>query len=260
MRKMTKAFQLQPMTKTVRVVQYKDKWYPVTLYEVKESHTYFIYGKGSIKMSKKMLDSIKVIPNLPKEWKAQDILDVTNTFSLEVAEGLLHGWGSQSLFNDQSVGLIYTKRELLNMAYFGKVYDDFTDKIHELSQRFITYILLHKGYRFEGAWLWYKNELVGLTGLYESVWLSPLQHITHLLKGIVHVRPFFDALSFDKVLVQLISARPSGEAMLNRHVSVKDRIKFLTTQKIADDFEQIFTWQQVFNPKENENVRIQKES
>lgn len=260
MRKMTKAFQLQPVTAFVSVMQYKDRWYPVTPDEIKESHI-FIYGKGSIKMSKKMLDSIKAIPNLPREWKAQDIQDITNTFSLEVAEGLLQGWGSQSLFNDQSVGLSYAKHELLNMAYFGKVYDDFTDKVHELSQRFITYILLHKGYNFEGAWLWHdNNELVGMTGIYENVWLSPLQHVEHLLKGIVHLRPIFNPISWDEVLVKLISVRPCKKALLNRYVSVKDRIKYLSTQKIADDFEKIFRWQEVFNPKENENVGIQRKS
>lgn len=33
---------------------------------------------------------------------------------------------------------------------------------------------------------------------------------------------------------------------LTEHVSVKDRIKFLSTQKIANDFEEIFKWQEVF--------------
>lgn len=253
-RKMTKAFQLEPMTDTVHALRYKKEWYPVTESDLENKH---IFIKGWQKITDSMLKTLTVVPNLTTEWTAQDIKEVTNKFSLDVAYGLLQGWGN-NLFSDSSIGLTYAKHEILNMAYFGKLYDEFTDKVHELSQRFIIYLLSH-GYHFEGAWMYYKDELMAQAGLYEIIWLSPLQHIQHLLKGVVHLRPQLDSIGLDGMLVKLILARPSGKAMLKRHVSVKDRIKFLTTQKIADDFEQIFTWQQIFKSEEK-NDTTTKES
>lgn len=243
-RKMTKAYQLEPMTDTVRALQYKKKWYPVTEENLKDKH---IFIKGWQKITDSMLKTITVVPNLTTEWTAQDIKEVADKFSMDVAYGLLKGWG-ESVFSDSSYGLAYAKHEILNMAYFGKLYDEFTDKIHELSQRFIKHLLSHS-YRFEGAWMYYKDELIGQAGLYESIWLSPLQHIEHLLKGTVHLRPQLDPIGLDKMLCELIMVRLGGESLLKQYVSVKDRIKFLTTQKIADDFEQIFTWQEVFQPE-----------
>lgn len=248
-RKMTKAFQLEPMTGTTHALQYKKEWYPITDNNLKDKQ---IFIKGWQKITDSMMKTLIVVPNLTKEWTAQDIKEVTDKFSLDVAYGLLQGWGSSSLFSDASIGLNYAKHEILNMAYFGKLYDEFTNKIHELSQRFIKHLLSHS-YRFEGTWMYYKEELIGQAGLYESIWLSPLQHIQHLLKGIVHLRPQLDSIGLDEMLVQLILARPSGEAILKKVVSVKDRIKFLTTQKIADDFEQIFTWQMIFHPEEKKD-------
>ncbi len=247
-RKMTKAFQLKPMTGIVRALQYKKEWYPVTESNLKDKH---IFIKGWQKITDSMIKTLTVVPNLSEEWKAQDIKEVTEKFSLEVAYGLLEGWGG-SLQSDQSIGLNYAKHEIVNMAYFGKLYDEFTDKVHELSQRFIKAIL-RNGYYFEGAWLYYKEELIGQAGIYESVWLSPLQHIQHLLKGIVHLRPQLDSIGLDDMLITLILARRNGDTVLKKYVSVKDRIKFLTTQKIADDFEQIFTWQMAFHPEEKCN-------
>ena len=132
------------------------------------------------------------------------------------------------------------------MATFGKAYDDFTDKVNELGQRFIKSLMRQGGYHFEGNWMYYKEEIVGQVGLYETVKLSPLQHITHLLKGIVHTPPMFDTITWDEFLIHLLTVRRNGLRLLDKYVSVKDRIKFLTTQKIANDFEEIFTWQQVF--------------
>lgn len=249
-RKMTKAFQLKPITKEVKALMYKKEWYPVTEGDLKDKQ---IFVKGWQKITDSMMKTLTVVPNLTAEWTAQDIKEMAHKFSLEVAYGLLQGWGSNSLFSDSSYGLAYAKHEILNMAYFGKLYDEFTDKIHELSQRFIKYLLSHS-YRFEGAWMYYKDELIGQTGLYESIWLSSLQHIQHLLKGVVHLRPQLDSIGLDEMLIKLILARLNGEAMLERHISVKDRIKFLTTQKIADDFEQIFTWQMVFHPEEKNDT------
>ena len=253
MRKMTKAYQLKPVKEPVKAFQFIKKgcsdkpWYPITEKELNNGQMFI---QGWQKLGKRMRDSITDVPRLSDDWKAQDIKEAADKFSLEVAEGLLEGWGSQSLYHDQSLGLDYAKHEILNMAYFGRAYDDFTDKVHDVSQRFIK-SLLRKGYHFEGAWLWHDNgELVGMTGLYENVWLSPLQHVEHLLKGIVHLRPVFNLISWDEILVKLISVHPRKKTLLNRYVSVKDRIKYLSTQKIADDFEQIFTWQQVFWPKE----------
>jgi hypothetical protein len=59
----------------------------------------------------------------------------------------------------------------------------------------------------------------------------------------------FDPIKWDELLVKLIAARRNSRTILDKYVSVKDRIKFLTTQKIADDFEQIFKWQEVFSIK-----------
>lgn len=246
-RKMTKAYQLKPMPNPIKALQYKGKWIPVTDDELKEKQM-FLYGQGWQKIGIKMLNTVTEIPNLSKNWTAQNIKEVAEKFSLDVAKGLLEGWGSQSVYHDQSLGLIYAKHEIINMALFGKVYDDFTDKVHDLSQRFIKHLLLYKGYHFIGAWLYYKDKLIDQAGLYDPIWLSPLQHIQHLLKGMVHLYPSFDPIGWDEVLIKLIMARPNGQT-LDKHISVKDRIKFLTTQKLAYDFEQIFTWQQVFYSK-----------
>ena len=253
MRKMTKAFQLEPITDIVRAIKYKGDWYPLTENDLKDKH---IFIKGWQKITNSMMKTVTVVPNLTPEWTAQDIKEVADKFSLEVAYGLLQGWGG-SLFSDQSIGLVYAKHEIQNMAYFGKLYDEFTDKVHELSQRFIKHLLSH-GYSFEGSWMYYKNELVGQAGLYESIWLSPLQHIQHLLKGMIHLRPQLDTVSLDEMLVKLIIAHSNGETLLEKYVSVKDRIKFLTTQKIANDFEQIFTWQEVFQPEVKDDTVTEK--
>lgn len=247
MRKMTKAFQLEPVLTPVKAFRFKGKWFPINNEEWNDKQI-FLNGHGWNKFTATMRNSMTDVPNLTKDWTAQDIREVAQKFSLDVAEGLLQGWGG-NCYSDQSVGLAYAKHELINMAYFGKVYDEFTNKIHDLSQRFIKHLLLRDNYRFEGAWMYYKEEMVGQVGLYKSIWLSPLQHIDHLIKGIMHVRPMFDPIGFDEMLVKLILARPTGEAMLKRHVSVKDRIKYLTTQKVADDFEKIFEWQEVFHPE-----------
>jgi len=258
MRKMTKAYQLKAMTEQVRAFQYKKKgeepkWLPLSesdFHGVANGEQVFIRGNGWKKLGTRMRATIVEVPRLPEEWTAANIKEVADKFSLEVAEGLLQGWGSQSLFHDNSVGLSYAKHELFNMAYFGKAYDDFTDKVNELGQRFIKCLLRKRGYHFEGAWMYYGEEIVGQVGLYESVWLSPLQHIEHLIKGVLHVQPMFDPIKFDEMLMKLIAVRRNSRALLDKHVSVKDRIKFLSTQKLANDFEQIFTWQQVFKFKE----------
>lgn len=246
MRKMTKAYQLRPMSIPVKAYRFKGKWYPITEKQLEDKEI-FIYGYGWNKLTNSIRNSVVNVKSLPENWTAMNIQQRTRQFSLEVAEGLLQGWkGCSSLFSDQSVGLAYAKHELENMAYFGKAYDDFTDKVHEVGQRFIK-CLLQKGYWFQGKWMWYKDKVVGMTGLYESVWLHPTQHIDHLLKGIVHVRPMFDPISFEEMLVKLIAIRRNYNSIFEKHVSVKDRIKFLSTQKIANNFEEIFKWQEVFN-------------
>ena len=261
MRKMTKAFKLKAMTEQVRAFQYikngeeKKSWLPLSdsnFHEVANGGKIFIRGKGTFKLGKRMQASIVDVPRLPFNWTAADIKKTADDFSLAVAEGLLQGWGSQSLFQDSSVALCYAKHELYNMAYFGKAYDDFTDKVDKVGQRFIK-SLLHKDYHLDGAWFSYKKNAgdiaMGQAGLYEEIRLSPLQHIDHLLQGIVHTAPMFDPITWDKLMVKLIAARRNSRALLDKYVSVKDRIKFLTTQKIANDFEQIFEWQKVFNKK-----------
>ena len=245
MRKMTKAYQLKPMTEQVMAYKFEGHWYPMTGDQLLDKEI-FIPGKGWKKITKTMTKSLTKVEPLQENWTAADIQDRARQFSLEVAEGLLQGWGRSSLFNDGSVGLSYAKHELANMSFFGKIYDDFTDKVHEVGQRFIRSIL-KKGYWFQGSWMWYKNKVVGMAGPYEKVWLHPTQHIEHLLSGIVHVRPMFDPIGFEKMLIHLIAVRRNYASIFERHISVKDRIKFLTTQKIAEDFEKIFEWQKAFN-------------
>lgn len=258
-RKMTKAFQLKPMLLSMMAFQYEGLWFPITEGDLLEKEV-FIKGHGWVKILQRMRKTAVNVPNLGEGWTAQDLKDVADKFSLDVATGMLQGWGGQQpLFNDQSVGLSYAKHEVANMAHFGKLYDEFTDKVHDLSQRFIKHLMEHEHYRFEGAWLYHKEKLIGQAGLYEEVWLSPLQHIDHLLKGIAHVRPMFDPIRFDEMLVKLFLARDMGETLLGVHVSISDRIKYLTTEKIAEDFEQIFEWQKVFHPEE-ENVKEEKEN
>lgn len=244
MRKMTKAYQLRPVMEVVKAFQFKGRWYPITEHSLEDKKV-FIFGKGWQKITDSMYNSLTDVESLSQDWTAMDIQRRVKEFSLDVAMGLLQGGGCFSLFNDQSIDLNCAKHELANMAYFGKAYDDFTDKVHELGQRFIKCLICEKGYYFEGCWILYQNEIIGMTGLYENIQLHPLQHIDHVIKGILHVRSMFNSISFEKMLLSLITVHKDYDSILKKYVSVKDRIKFLSTQKIADDFEKIFKWQEV---------------
>lgn len=257
MRKMTKAYQLKPMLIDMVAFQYRKhntdtlRWYPLPEAELSEKET-FIRGFGWVKILQYMRKSAVKIPNLSENWTAQDLKDIADKFSLDVAWGMLQGWsGQQSLFSDGSVGLTYAKHEVWNMTIFGKEYDDFTDKVHEVGMRFVKAVF-NKGYRKEhgGSYMWYQDKIVGAMGLYEKVRIHPSQHVDHLLSGIVHTRPMFDPISFDELLRTLIGIRKQGLRLLDKYVSVKDRIKFLSSQRIANDIEKIFEWQKVFDHKE----------
>lgn len=244
MRKVTKAYQLDPVTdpvtEPIKAFRYENVWYPITEEELKNKEIY-IYGQGWKRLSPSMINSIQEVKPLTNNWTAQDIKDRKDTFSLEVAMGLLQGWGRVSLFQDQSFVLNAAKHEIYNMSLYGSVYDDLTDRLHILSQRFIS-SLFKKGYRLEGGWLRYKDELIGKTGLYESIKLYLTQYIEHALKGIYPVSPMFDVIGFEDMLIKLIVVQEKHRYILDKYVSVKDRVKFLSTDKIADDIENIFTW------------------
>lgn len=240
MRKMTKAYQLKPITESVKAFHYENTWYPITEREIKEKEI-FIYGQGWKRFTSSMHRSLVDIESLPVNWTAQDIKDRAS--SLAVAMGLLHGWCNASLFQDRSIGLDYAKSELSNMYKYGKLYDDFTDRVHEVGQRFIT-SLFKKGYRLEGGWLWYNDKLIGKTGLYGSIRLHITQHIQHRI-SVFNIGPSFDPIGFENMLIELIKARRGHTSILNKYVSVKERAGFLSSQKIANDIEKIFVWQEL---------------
>ena len=243
MRKNTRAYRLKAMKTPVFAFQYKDKWYPSSNNDLFEKEI-FIRGEGWIKILQKMKKGAIEVHPLPDDWTAQDIKDRVDEYGLDVAMGLLHGEGMQSLFEDGSIGLNWHKHEFQNMANFGKIYDEFTDKVDEVGKRFVS-ALFKKGYASKGGdWLFYGNELI------TQLKFEPLEHVHHNLKGIFHTRPSFDPIQYDKVLATLMMAQCDTQedkiTLLDKYVSIKERIEYLSSKEIADDMENIFEWQEAF--------------
>jgi hypothetical protein len=246
MKKSSRAFQLNSIQEhVVHATKVGNMWYPCK----EEDTELFIRGKGWIKLKGEKSE----IGNLPVEWTAKHLQYYYSLGSLAVCEGLLEGWGSYSLYQDGSYGLNYAKAEVANMIRFGKIYDEFTNYVQEIGDKFIAN--LREGYRIEGGTLWYKDHLICFL---DRVHLHPLMHVEHLIKGLVPIRPSFNPISFDRMLVALLVGKDCQEnpgKHLNlthdRVVSVHDRIAYLSNEAIADSIGKIFEMQKVFTtPKE----------
>jgi hypothetical protein len=232
----SKAFRLKPIQDPITIVKFKEGWYPKANPE--DSHV-FVRGSGSLKVGKRKTETIPPL----KEYTAQAIQDITNQYGFNVTLGLIQGWCNQSLFHDGSYGLAYHKFEVRNMAIHGKTYDIFINKVKAISDEFVE-ALIKKGFRFDGGTLWYKENLIGFI---DHIQLYPIEHIEHCLTGIIPMYPNFNPISFDNTLVNLFRGRyKNSQAMLDKYVSVYDRIKQLTNKTIADKIKNIFELQKVF--------------
>jgi len=256
MKKTSKAFQLDPMPDpvTIKFNKKDQKWYPVD-----DSYTdkgkNFIYGLGWVKTDKWKEHTIQPLSN---PFTAKEVKTVADEFGLNAAMGMIQGW-FYSLYNDRSYGLDYTKMEVANMATLGELYDTYSDVIQSIGDEFIA-DLLKKGFKLNGSiengWLWYNyidennpGNLVGQVGIYETIYLHPLQHVDHCIGGRIfggRILPSFNPISFDSMLMTLFHNKyyskdfKKSDKMLAKIVSVHDRIAHLTTKTIADKFHRIF--------------------
>lgn len=251
----TKAFSLKPMEKVELVkIDFKDKlgkmvhmWVPPK--NASDKHI-FVYGKGLIKIPKKAEHAFPT--PLSEDWTAEQIKVVYNQYGFSGAQGMLHGWGNLSLWDDMSYGLAYYKHELGNMCLYGKSYDEFTDKVQEIGNKFVAK-LLDDGFRLEGdKWLWYGKNLVCDLRNHP---IHPLRFIDHCVHGLFPIAPSFNSIGFDTMLEKLFvgkygmsddyggSGRKGARPILDRIVSVRDRIAHLTNEEIADSFQDIFELQ-----------------
>ena len=225
----------------VHATKVDNQWYPCK----KEDTELFIRGTGWVKLKGERPE----VGNLPVEWTANDLRYYHKFYgSLAVCEGLLEGWGGSSLYQDGSYGLDYAKAEIRNMVIFGQIYDEFTDYVQKVGDEFIAN--LRKGYRIDGGTLWYKDHLICFL---DRVHLHPLMHVEHIIKRLVPIRPSFDPISFDKMLIELLVGIDSQEHLgkhtdliIDRVISVRDRIAYLSNEKIAEDISKIFEMQKIF--------------
>ena len=264
MNKMTHAYQLGAMTIPTTLVFNKknNTWYPLNDAHNKDTkweNELFVSGEGHFKVSKWKKEIIQPLETLT----AEGLKPIYDKYGLNAVLGMVKGWGSCSLFHDNSMGLSYVKYEVLNMALIGKPYDTFTDKVQEIGNHFIE-ALLNNGFTIQGniakGSLWYNyvdennyGYLAGFVGLYEKIQLHPLQYLDHYIGRsfyAAHMPPSFDPDSFDDMLMKLFQAKyydkeaddafKKSEDMLKEIVSTKDRIAHLTNDKVAEEIASIF--------------------
>ena len=263
MKKTTKAFQLNPMQEPVTIkLNPKDKtWYPQTHFYA-DKNEIFIYGQGWVKTDKW---KEQVIQPFQDPYTAQEVKTIADEYGFNAAMGMIGRGNNQSLFDDNGCGSDYTKYEVANMTTLGKVYDDYTTLVQSIGDAFIANLLkkeftLHG--KVEKGLLWhnYKSEddpgnIVGSVGIYDKVHLHPLQHVEHCIgMSIFGCRclPMFNPMTFDDMLMRLFFYKYYSEngrksrKMLDKCVSVRDRIAHLTTETIATSFNKIFEVQDTF--------------
>ncbi len=249
-KKMTKAFQLDSMSEPVEIMFHKKEkyWFPIDLVMDNEI---FIHQQGWVKKNKLKTWKREVVQPLSSPFTAKDIQDVYKEYGHSVALGMIQGWGRRSLYHDNSCGLDYAKYEVRNMIRYGAQYDQFTDLIQDIGDKFISALLSKKTNKLlmKGKSLWhnYKNSnecgnLIGFVGVYEEIKLHPALHISHSIRGMFPLSPSFNSLDFDHLLRVLFVGMRKKEK-IQEIVSVHDRIEYLTTKKIADSFEKIFEFE-----------------
>lgn len=260
-KKTTRAFQLGAIDKPIQAVQVDNKWFPTDLYTLQEN-TLFIRGTGRVKITKAKKETVEPL----LELTAEGIKSVYDKYGINVALGMVNGWGGSNLFHDGSYGLQSTMHEVANMALLGKKYDEFTDKVQVIGDHFVEGLLangftLHGDITKGSLWYDYKDEnnygnLTGFVGIYERIPLHPLQHVEHFvghsfLGG--RIWPSFNSISFDDMLVKLFMSRyhdknndfTKFDEMTDKIVSVRDRIAHLTSEVVADEIASIFELQKL---------------
>jgi hypothetical protein len=257
MKKMTRAFQLDPMPEDVELHYYPrhKKWYANNGY--KDGHI-FIMGHGYKKMTKTWKhETVKALPELT----AEGLKAVADKYGINGALAMVRGWGAGCLLNDNSYGLTYAKFEVANMATLGKAYDEFTDAVQTIGDCFIEG-LEKRGFKLDYKSLWYNyidsdnfGSLVGFCGVYERIKLHPLLHVDHSLHIPIvggRILPMFNPMSFDTMLESLFYHRygqdfKRTDKALAKYVSVYDRIKHLAGAKAAKGIEKIFELQKTLD-------------
>jgi len=260
MKKLSPAFNLEPMSEPITLVQNpkNKKWYPLTHFYSDKSEL-FIYGEGYVKIGKWKRETVEPCGN---PFTSKELKTVCDTYGLNASMGMVKGWGHCSLYDDHSYGLDSAKMEVANMATLGEAYDKYSDHVQQVGDAWIE-ALLKNGFSFHNGdahkgWLYYdyKNsteygKLLGQCGVYEKIRLHPLQHVDHSL-GVSVFRcrclPMFNPMSFDDMLGHLFRAiyiKPDNDyskvdSMLAKIVSVKDRIAHLTNKAIAEGINSIF--------------------
>ena len=258
--KTTPAFQLGAIDKPIEAFKINSKWFPADLYTLQEN-TLFVKGTGRINITKKIQK--EVVNPLP-ELTAKGIKSVYDKYGMNVALGMVNGWGGSNLFHDSSYGIQSTRYEVANMALLGKKYDEFTDRVQIIGDHFVEGLLangftLHGDITKGSLWYDYKDannysNLTGFVGIYERIALHPLQHVEHyvghsFLGG--RILPSFNPITFDNMLVKLFMSRyyekdnsfTKSDKALEEIVSVKDRIAHLTSEVVADEIASIFDLQ-----------------
>ena len=231
MKKSSKAYQLNSMQSIVFAIECKDKtgkkaWYPIE----KDAKNVFIHGTGWVKVSKKGLVRVE---NLPIEFTAEDVKRVYDKFGWHVVLGLLQDGGRHSLFEDRSYYLEFIHPEILNMCRWGKLYDEFTDKVQAIGDRFVGK-LKERGYEERGNGFYHGEQFLFFTD--RDTPIHPLRYISHCHDfRFFQSNPQFNPIEFEKMLVAIIFNRyyeigNKGKEMakideiMERYVSVRDRI------------------------------------
>lgn len=236
----TRAFALQSIQTPIYAVEFKKKLYCCK----KEDKSIFIYGVGRKDISKK---SKIIIDNLPVIWTAEDIQNATNKYGFNVVLSCLkYNNSNYSISDDGSYGLSYEKAELFNMSKYGKKYDELILFACRVNQEFISYLISGFGFSIKDGWLYSAKKVVHCVK--NELFLYPSLYISHCLKGF-QTEPSFDVFAFDKMLETLIEAieydahYPIGDKRANiieRVVSVKDRIIFISNEEVEKKFEKMF--------------------
>jgi hypothetical protein len=235
--KHTRAFQLKAYDKPVEVVEINDRFYPVS----PEDKEIFIRGIG-----RKRIGNRKRYPleRLPEKWTAEDLRKVYDQYGdMSVVLGLLSGWGNQSLFEDNSYGLRYHKAEVTIMAHWGSLYDEMTDKTHEIDLAWEKSLKdNHKIsiVKSRNDYVLYIDE----DYLFSTYRAYPSQYIEMLLMGMVPCKPIFNPMDFeDEILAKLIVNLGGWDKYRLAHPddeSVKTKLTYLTNSEVSNMVENIF--------------------
>jgi hypothetical protein len=219
----------------------------------KDAKKVFVYGTGWVKAPKKGLVRVD---NLPIEFTAEDVKKAYDKYGWHVVFGLLQDIGRFSLFEDRSYYLEFIHPEILNMCRWGRVYDEFTDKVQAIGDRFVGK-LKERGYREQGNGFYFNEQFLFFTD--RETPIHPLRYVEHCHGfRFFQSKPHFNSIAFEKMLVEIIFNRyyeigNKGKEMvrideiMEKYVSVRDSIAFLTDEGIADEIGGIFELQKVFS-------------